>query len=107
MARAKQASAKAVGVTFSTYDTADYLKTEKQMAQYLDACLSEAGDDAGYIAEALGTIARAKGMSKIARDLEVTRAGLYKSLSKDGKPSFEIILKVIRALGMRLTVEAA
>jgi probable addiction module antidote protein len=94
-------------VTFSRYDTADYLKSEKDMALYLEACMEEAGDDAGFIAEALGTIARARGMTQLAKQVDLTREGLYKSLSKNGKPSFETILKVIRALGMKLTVEAA
>jgi probable addiction module antidote protein len=101
--RGKETSA----VTFSKFDAADYLKTEEDMALYLEACIEEAGDDAGFIIEALGTLARAHGMSKLAKDVSLTREGLYKSLSKSGKPSFETFLKVIRALGMKLTVEAA
>jgi probable addiction module antidote protein len=66
-------------IKFSRYDSADYLKSEKAMVLYLEACMEEAGDDAGYIAEALGTIARAHGMTQLAKDLALTREGLYKS----------------------------
>jgi probable addiction module antidote protein len=94
-------------VTFRDFDAANYLRSEEDMALYLDACMEEAGDDAGMIAEALGAIARAKGMTTLAKQTDITRAGLYKSLSREGKPSFETILKVIRLLGMKLTVQAA
>ncbi|MGQ0485027.1 MAG: addiction module antidote protein [Hyphomicrobiales bacterium] len=92
---------------FSRYDVADYLKSEEDMAAYLEACFEEAGDDAAYIAAALGDIARAYGMVKLARETGLTREGLYKTLSKDGNPSFASILKVIRALGLKLKPEAA
>jgi|SRR5882762_1831605 probable addiction module antidote protein len=107
MATRGKRSKETKAVKFSRYDSADYLKSEKAMALYLEACMEEAGDDAGYIAEAIGTIARAHGMTQLAKDLALTREGLYKSLSKKGKPSFETILKVIHALGLRLTVQAA
>ena len=94
-------------VTFRDFDAASYLESERDMALYLEACMEDAGDDAGLIAEALGTIARAKGMTELARQADITRAGLYKALSRDGKPSFETILKIIRLLGLRLTVQAA
>jgi probable addiction module antidote protein len=72
------------------------------MALYLEACLQEAGDDAAFIAKALGTIARAKGMSEVARDTGLGRESLYKALSGEGNPSFATILKVTRALGIQL-----
>ena len=69
---------------------------------YLEACFEEAGDDAAFIAKALGHIARAKGMSQLARDTQMGRESLYKALSGDGNPSFATILKVTRALGLQL-----
>ncbi len=89
------------------WDTVDYLKTEEDMAMYLEACLEEAGDDASFIAAALGDIARAKGMSELARDTGLGRESLYKSLSSDGNPSFATILKVMSALGLRLHASTA
>ena len=72
------------------------------MAMYLEACFEEAGDDATFIAKALGNIARAKGMSQLAHDTGLGRESLYKALSGQGNPSFATILKVTRALGIRL-----
>lgn len=92
---------------FKTYDVADYLKSEEDMALYLEVCFEEAGDDATVIATALGDIARAKGMSDIAAATGLTREGLYRTLSKDGNPSFSAILKVMKALGLKLKPEAA
>ncbi|HEY8887288.1 MAG TPA: addiction module antidote protein [Gallionella sp.] len=89
------------------YDTADYLKTDEDAALYFDACLEEAGDDAAFIAQALGTIARARGMTQLARDTGLAREGLYKALSADGNPSFATILKVTKALGLKLRGEVA
>ena len=93
--------------TFSRYDTADYLKTEEDMAAYLEACLEEAPDDPAFIAAALGTIARARGMAELARQTGLTREGLYNSLSKDGNPSLGTVMKVMKALGLRLTATVA
>ena len=84
------------------WDSAEHLKTEEDMAFYLEACLQEAGDDAAFIAKALGTIARAKGMSQLARDTGLGRESLYKALSGEGNPSFATILKVTAALGIKL-----
>ena len=67
------------------------------MAQYLEACLQEAGDDAAFIAKALGNIARAKGVSQLARDTGLGGESLYKALSGEGNPSFSTILKVTAA----------
>jgi len=74
---------------------------------YLDACLEEAGDDAAFIAHALGVVARAKGMTQLAHDTGLGRESLYKALSGEGNPSFATILKVIRALGVKLHAEMA
>lgn len=89
------------------YDSAEYLKTDEDMALYLEACLEEAGDDAAFIAKALGTIARAKGMTQLAKETGLGRESLYKALSGEGNPSFATILKVTNALGIKLHVQSA
>jgi len=89
------------------WDSAEHLKTERDRVLYLQACMEEAGDDAAFIAKALGTIARAKGMSELARDTGMGRESLYKALSGEGNPSFGTVLKVMRALGLRLNAQAA
>lgn len=73
-------------VKFSRYDTADYLKDEEGVALYLEAVMEEAGDDPAFIVKALGTVARARNMSKLARDTGMSREGLYKALSGEGNP---------------------
>lgn len=89
------------------YDSAEYLKTEEDMALYFEACLEEAGDDPAFIAKALGTIARARGMSQLARDTGLGRESLYKALSGQGNPEFATILKVVKALGLHLHARVA
>ena len=89
----------------SPYDVAEHLRTPEEMAAYLEACLEEANGDAGFIAKALGDIARAKGMSQVARDAGLSRESLYKALSGDRSPAFDTILKVIGALGLKLRAE--
>ena len=89
------------------YDVAEQLRTPEEMAAYLDAWFVEAPDDAAGIDRALGDIARAKGMSQVARDAGLSRESLYKALSENGNPSFATVLKVARALGVRLHAEAA
>jgi probable addiction module antidote protein len=84
------------------YDVAEQLRTPEEMAAYLNAWLEEAPDDATGIARALGDIARARGMTQVARDAGLSRESLYKALSEDGNPSFATVLKVARALGVRL-----
>ena len=93
--------------TFARFDPADYLKTDEDMVGYLEACMEEAGDDASFIADALGTIARARGMTQLARDTGLTREGLYKALGQDSNPSFDTILKVMRALGLKFVPKLA
>ena len=90
-----------------TWESAEHLKTEEDMAQYLDACLQEAGDDAAFLAKALGNIARAKGMSRLSRDTGMSQESLYNALSGEGNPSFATILKVTSALGIRLHARTA
>ena len=84
----------------SPWDPADHLKTEYDMAAYLEAALEEG--DPGLIAAALGDIARAKGMTQIARESGLGRESLYKALSPAGNPEFGTILKVVAALGLQL-----
>ena len=93
--------------TFSRYDTADYLKSEEDMLAYLDACMEEGGDDPAFIAVALGNIARAHGMVQLAKETGLTREGLYKALSAEGNPSLGTVLKVLKALGLKLTPQLA
>jgi probable addiction module antidote protein len=83
-------------------DVAEHLRTTKDMAAYLEACIEEANGDATFIAKALGDIARAKGMTQVARDAGLSRESLYKALSGERSPGFDTILKVIDALGLRL-----
>jgi probable addiction module antidote protein len=85
------------------WDAADYLKAEEDMIAYLDAALEDG--DPGLIVAALGDIARAKGMTQVARSAELGRESLYKSLSPTGNPEFATVLKVMRALGLQLHVQ--
>jgi probable addiction module antidote protein len=72
------------------------------LAAYLEACFEFAGDDAAFIAKALGDIARAKGMTQVARDAGLSRESLYKALSGDRAPAFDTVLKVVAALCLQL-----
>jgi probable addiction module antidote protein len=89
-------------VTLRKWDVVEHLKTEEDMAAYLEAAIEEAEDDSAFIAKVLGDIARARGMSQLAKDTGLGRESLYKALSGEGNPSFATILKVTRALGLRL-----
>lgn len=90
----------------SRYDVTEHLRTPEEMAAYLEACLEEADGDAAFVAKALGDIARAKGMTQVARDTGLSRESLYKALSGERTPSFDTILKVVEALGIKLHAEA-
>lgn len=89
--------------TTTLYDVAEHLRTPEEMAAYLEACIEEADGDAAFIAKALGDIARAQGMTQVARDSGLSRESLYKALSGERSPSFDIILKVVTALGLKLS----
>lgn len=91
----------------SAYDVAEHLRTPQEMAAYLDAWLNDAPDDVSGIARALGDIARAKGMSQVAKETGLSRESLYRALSEGGNPSFATVLKVARALGVRLHAQPA
>lgn len=86
------------------WDAAETLETKEDIAAYLDAVLEDG--DPGLLKAALGDIARAKGMTDIARAAGLGRANLYKALSPQGNPEFATVAKVLRALGLRLTVAA-
>ena len=89
----------------SKYDVAEHLRTPDEMEAYLEACMEEAEGDAAFIAKALGDIARAKGMSQVARDAGVSRESLYKALSGERTPGFDTVLKVLSALGLKFHPE--
>ena len=84
------------------YDISETLRTPDEMAAYLEACIEDANGDAAFIAKALGDIARAQGMTEIARQTCLSRESLYKALSGESSPSFDTVLKVISALGLKL-----
>ena len=89
----------------SPWDAAEHFETDEDMAAYLEAAL-DVGDPV-LITAALGDIARAKGMTQIARETGLGRESLYKALSPEGNPEFSTILKVVRALGLKLHAEIA
>lgn len=88
------------------YDVAEHLRTPEEMAAYLEACIEEADGDAAFIAKALGDIARARGMSQIAKNAGLSKESLSKALYGEQSPSFDTILKVVNALGLKLCAEA-
>lgn len=94
-----------MAIKLKKWDSAKYLKTDEDIVHYLEACLEE--DDPALIPHALGVIARAKGMSQLARDTGMGRESLYKALSRDGNPSFITVMKVMKALGVQLHAHPA
>jgi probable addiction module antidote protein len=82
------------------WDAAEHLKSDAEITAYFEAALED-GDPA-VVAAALGDIARAKGMTKIARETGLGRESLYKALSEDGNPELSTVLRVVRALGLEL-----
>lgn len=90
---------------FSRYDTADYLKSEEDIAAYLEAVMEDG--DPSLIAAALGDVARARNMTALAQEVGMSRVGLNKALSGEGNPTLSTIMKVSKALGLRLSIQAA
>jgi probable addiction module antidote protein len=86
---------------FSRYDSADYLKTEADIAAYLEAAAEES-DDPAFLARALGVVARSRNMSQLSRDTGISREGLNKALSGEGNPTLATVMKVAKALGLRV-----
>ncbi|MBU1405263.1 MAG: putative addiction module antidote protein [Proteobacteria bacterium] len=89
-------------IALRKWDVLDHLKTEEDIELYFDACVEEDPGDGSLIRAALGDIARARGMSQLARDTGLAREGLYKALSAQGNPEFATVMKVIKALGLKL-----
>jgi len=94
-------------VTVSRFDVAEHLRTPEEMAAYLEIVIEESNGDSTAVTKALGDIARAKGMTQIAKDSGLSRESLYKALSGERKPTFDTIMKVVRALGIKLHAEPA
>lgn len=89
--------------TWRVFDVADYIKSEKDIALYLEAVMEEAKDDPALLTHALGDVARARrNLSQLARDAGITREGLYKALSPRGNPSFATVARIAKALGLEL-----
>ena len=90
---------------FTRWDPVDSLKTEEDIALYFQACIDDDPGDGSLVRAALGDIAKARGMSQLSRDTGLAREGLYKALSPDGNPEFATVMKVIKALGLKLGVQ--
>ena len=87
----------------TVWDIADHINTKEDVTAYLEAALEE--NDTAFLLSVLGDIARSKGMSQIAKDLNLARESLYRSLSQDGNPSFSTVAKVLDNLGFKLSVK--
>jgi probable addiction module antidote protein len=92
---------------FSRYAVVDYLRSKQDVAAYLDACIEDAGDDVACFAAALGDVARMRGTERLATETGISREQLDKTLSSDGNPSLQTVLKVMKALGLRFTTKVA
>ena len=86
------------------FDVSEYLKSEEDMAAYLEEAFADG--DPRLVTEALGAIAKARGMAQLAKATGLRRESLYKALSTDGNPEFATILKVVKALGIRLHADS-
>lgn len=93
-----------MAIKLRKWDSAEHLKTEEDMQAYLQACIEESKGDAAFIAKALGNIAKAKGMAQLSKDTGLGRESLYKALSGDVSPSFDTVIKVVKALNLRLAI---
>lgn len=87
---------------FTRWDAADNFATEEDIVAYFEACLNDDPGDGSLIRAALGDIAKVRNMSRLAKDIGLSREGLYRALSADGNPEFTTIMKVIKGLGLRL-----
>jgi probable addiction module antidote protein len=94
-----------MAVKTTRFDSAEYLDSDEAIGAFIEEAL--ATDDPAFITQALGTVARARGMSQIAKETGLSRESLYKALSADGNPEFSTVIRVMQALGLRLTVTAA
>jgi len=87
------------------FDSAEYLDSDEAIRAYLEEALETV--DPSFIAQSLGTVARARGMSQIAKETGLSRESLYKALSPEGNPEFSTVIRVMTALGLRFSVTAA
>lgn len=94
-------------VATKPFDAADYLKTASDRAAFLEACANEAPDDVAFLAKALGVVARSEGMSRVARRAGVPRESLYRALSEKGNPELATLVRVTKALGVRIAFKTA
>jgi probable addiction module antidote protein len=90
-------------ITVSDWDMADDIETKEDVIAFLEAALAE--NDTKFLLKVIGNIARSKGMARLAKELNLSREGLYDSLSPKGNPSFDTVVKVLDTLGFRLKVE--
>ena len=90
-------------ITFAKYDPAEFINSKEDVIATLEIALEE--DDPNLLLEVIGDIARSKGMTKIAKELNIDRRGLYKSLAPDGNPSFKTVFKLFDLLGLRVRLE--
>lgn len=93
-----------MAIKLRKWDSAEHLKTEEDMQAYLQACIDESNGDAAFIAKALGNIAKAKGMTQLSKETGLGRESLYKALSGGVNPSFDTVIKVVKALNLRLAI---
>lgn len=93
-----------MSIKLRKWDSAEHLRNEADMQAYLQACIDESNGDAAFIAKALGNIARAKGMTRLSKDTGLGRESLYKALSGEVSPSFDTVIKVVKALNLRLSI---
>ena len=92
--------------SFTKWDVTEHLRTREDARLYLEACAEEDPGDGSLIRVALNDIARAGNMTQLAREVGMSREGLYKALSKDGNPSFATVMRVTRALGLQIRITA-
>tara|TARA_R110000850_G_scaffold142587_1_gene264617 strand:+ start:163 stop:462 length:300 start_codon:yes stop_codon:yes gene_type:complete len=90
---------------FSRYDSADYLRSEEDIRNYLEAVMEEGQEDPAYLAKALGVVARAQNMTALAQEVGMSRVGLNKALSGQGNPTLATVLKVTKALGLKVSIQ--
>ena len=93
-----------MAIKLRKWDSAEHLKTEEDMQAYLQACIDESNGDAAFIAKALGNIAKAKGMTQLSKETGLGRESLYKALSGEVNPRFDTVIKVVKALNLRLAI---
>lgn len=91
-----------MALKLSRYDSAEYLKDEEAIIAYLQEAIES--DDVALVSHALGVVARARGMAQIAREAGVSRENLYRALSDEGNPELGTVMKVMKALGVKLSV---